>query len=213
MVGDDWDPRYAQPVDYWYLNEKLARSPPEIHAYSDAWADIRGALLYPDELDRVYLNHQGRQFEDVALHVGLEARANTRGVAAVDLDNDGDPDLVITNQFGATLVYENQVRAAPHWIGLSLAGNGQTTNRDAVGSRVTLVAERNGERFEQVREVRLANGFSAQGDRRLLFGLGAGSVCVTEVRVDWYGGSSQVVKGLEVDRYHAVHQATVEDLP
>lgn len=180
MVSDKWDKTQDACIDFWYLNEKLARSPPEIHTYADQWADIRGACIYPDEADRIYLN-QGGRFADAAEAAGITHRANTRGVAFVDLENRGRLDIVFTDQFGEPVLYKNQMAEKP-WVGIRLVGNGKICNRDAVGSRVTVTSAGK----MQVREMRLVNGFSAAGDTRMLFGIpGAGST--VDVDVEWCG--------------------------
>jgi hypothetical protein len=52
-----------------------------------------------------------------------------------------------------------------------------------------------------MREISLTSGFSAQSDRRLLFGLGdyKGPVAV---EIDWYGGNRQFITAPALDRYH-----------
>ncbi len=50
----------------------------------------------------------------------------------------------------------------------------------------------NGRRMRQMREVQIANGFSAQNDRRLLIGLGDYDGPV-EVEVHWYGAGDAEV--------------------
>jgi hypothetical protein len=51
-----------------------------------------------------------------------------------------------------------------------------------------------------MREMQIANGFSAQGDRRLLFGLGdyAGPV---KVEVRWYGAETVTYDDIALDKY------------
>jgi Na+-translocating ferredoxin:NAD+ oxidoreductase RnfD subunit len=180
MVSDKWDKTQNKCIDFWYLNEKLARSPPEIHTYADQWADIRGACIYPDEADRVYIN-QGNRFADAAEAAGVNHRANTRGVALVDLENRGSLDMIFTDQFGEPILYRNKTPPRP-WAGLRLLGNGRTCSSDAVGSRVLVTAAGK----TQVREMRLVNGFSAEGDTRMLFGLPEGAKEVL-VDVNWCG--------------------------
>jgi len=208
MVADDWDKQENKCLDYWYLNEKLARSPPAIHSYSDAWADIRGACIFGNETDRVYINNGKEGFSDVAMSVGLTDSANTRGVAPVDLDNDGDLDLVITDQFGAPKIYENQLPHDRRWLGLDLSGNGTTCNSDAVGTKVWIAYGPNQDPQQQYREVRLSNGFSAQGDKRIVFGLGQGNTMGnTDVSIQWCGrGPKQLIKGLILNEYHILQQ-------
>jgi hypothetical protein len=57
--------------------------------------------------------------------------------------------------------------------------------------------------MQQMREVQLANGFSAQGDRRLLFGLGEYSGPVA-FEIKWYGAETQMLSNLALDRYHSI---------
>ena len=66
---------------------------------------------------------------------------------------------------------------------------------------MTLSYEKDGKIVRQMREVQIANGFSAQGDRRLLFGLGdyAGPV---KVEVRWYGAETVTYDDLALDQYH-----------
>src|SRR5690606_4998353 len=42
MVDDTYDKKFEECPDYWYVNEKIARSPPSYHRYADKWGDIRG---------------------------------------------------------------------------------------------------------------------------------------------------------------------------
>jgi len=112
-------------------------------------------------------------------------------------------------------VYRNTLRSGsgasvagpgghPHYLGVRLIGNGVTTTRSAIGTRVEAITREGGREVRQVREIGLLSGFSAQSDPRLLFGLGHYAGPVTLV-IDWYGGERQTIE-LEADRYHAVRQ-------
>lgn len=199
MVDDAIDRRFEDCPDYWYVNEKIARSPPSIHRFANKWGDIRGFCIYGNELDRLYLNRKsggGRRFVDVAEQVGLTERANSRGTAAVDLDDDGRLDLVITHQFRPPTIYRNTGGKAA-FVGFELAGDGETCNRDAVGSTVRVAG--------QMREVQVVNGFSGQNDRRLHFGLGA-SPGPVEVDVTWCGQKTRRYGPFEPNRYYRIAQ-------
>jgi Na+-translocating ferredoxin:NAD+ oxidoreductase RnfD subunit len=200
MVDDTPDKRFETCKDYWYVNEKVARAPPSIHVMANMWGDIRGFCIYGNELDRLYLNRgpgRGHRFVDVAEQVGLTDRANSRGVAAVDLDGDGDRDLVITHQFRPPSLYENVQSGARAWIGFDLEADGARCNRGAVGSRVSL----RGAAGTQVREHQVATGFSAQDEPRVHFGLGAHLDPVT-VEVTWCGQLRERFGPLAPGRYH-----------
>ena len=214
MVDDRIDKRFDRCPSYWYVNEKLMRSGPEIHAYADMWGDLRGYCIFGREANRVYLS-QGNtsylQFVDVALQLGWTAETNSRGVALADLDNDGALDVLITHQFEPISIYRNTLNdrpagsGRPHWVGFQLRGDGRTCNRDAAGSRVTVEYEERGEHVRQMREITIANGLSAQNDRRALFGLGAHSGPL-RVSISWCGGPARVHGPVAIDRYHVVDQ-------
>lgn len=201
MVDDRLDRLYEDHKDYWYVNHKLMQAGPEIHTFADMWGDIRGRTIYPNEKRRVYLNQGGidhNQFVDVADQVGLTEGDNSRGVAMVDLDNDGDLDVVITNQHGPVTLLRNTLYGAggrtatqPNWLGLVLEGNGSDTARLPVGSRVAVHFTENGRPVTHTDEVRVVDGFMSQRDPRIHVGLGRHAGPVT-VDVTWYGSGRTV---------------------
>jgi Na+-translocating ferredoxin:NAD+ oxidoreductase RnfD subunit len=198
MLDNAYDPVQPGCPDYWYWNDKIALTHPDVHGMADRWADLRGRCIFPRERNRVYLN-RGARFVDVAERVGWGEPGNARGIALVDLDNDGALDAVVTHQFAPPSIYRSE--AAPRaWVGLALAGNGTTCNRDAVGTRVVLRGAP-----EQVREVHAANGFAAQGDRRVHFGLG-GRDGPVQIEIRWCGAAEAERLTLEAGHYHRVAQ-------
>jgi len=78
-------------------------------------------------------------FVAVTTEISIADPDNSRGVAFADFDNDGDRDLVITNQHGPVSIYRNTLRDQPredaNFIGLSLIGTGVTTHRSAIGTK------------------------------------------------------------------------------
>ena len=194
------DPTDEGCPDYWYWNSQIALTGPDVHGYADRWADLRGRCIFPYEHNRVYLN-QGKRFVDVAQQVGWTQPGNSRGIALADLDNDGDLDALVTHQFAPVSIYRND--AAPKsWLGLQLEGNGSRCNRDAIGTQVTLETSAG----SQLREVQESNGFSAQGDRRLLFGLGSDSASDVAVKIHWCGEATPQLVQLQPNQYHRIIQ-------
>jgi hypothetical protein len=216
MVDDSADKRFDKPRDYWYVAEKMMLSGPDVHSYADRWPDLRGYEIFGRQANRVYLSRGAEttmQFVDVAKEVGITELGNSRGVALADFDNRGVLDLAITHQFAPLSLYRNTLHeedrktgGVHHWMGLSLHGDGIRINRDAVGTQVILSYQQDGKAVRQMREVQIANGFSAQGDRRLLFGLGDYSGPVT-VEIHWYGAETVSYADLDIDHYHSISYA------
>lgn len=203
MVDNAYEPgalKNKSCEDYWYWNEKIALTGSEVHGYADRWADLRGLCIFPDELNRVYLN-QGNHFIDVARQVGWTQKGVSRAVALADFDNDGDLDVLVTRQFAPVSVYRND-GAPKAWLGVDLVGNGKTCNRDALGTKATLIVGQ--ERF--MREQVAANGFSSQSEHRLLWGLGNRSEHQIHLEVDWCGSGLVKSYVLDVGRYHRLAQ-------
>jgi hypothetical protein len=160
--------------------------------------------LHPDleesfrQTNQLLLNEGGR-FRDVSATAGggLQVRKSSRGLAAGDLDEDGDLDLVVTNVDDEPTVLENRQHTGRHWVALRVSA--PAGNRFAIGARVTVQA--GGAR--QVREVRSGGSYVSQGDLRAHFGLGDWSLPV-DVEVRMPGGSLWRFAGLPADRYHAL---------
>ena len=72
---------------------------------NDGWLDVFvGHELSPSQLFR---NRGDGTFEDVTAHAGVGATAFTKGAVFGDYDNDGYPDLYVSNMFGDNFLYHN----------------------------------------------------------------------------------------------------------
>ncbi len=211
MVDDAYDKKFEKCPDYWYINEKIARSSPDIHKYINNWGDIRGACIHGNEKNRLYMNRGMKkqpQFIDVADYIGMTQTGNWRGMAVADFDNDGHVDLIASSLYRNPLVFRNKPDAVyektHHWLGIELESQDTQCNRMAVGSKIKVqFADETGKISEQYFETTLVNGFSAQHDQRLHIGLGKFSK-LANVTINWCGKKSIDYSDLKIDRYNKV---------
>lgn len=211
MVDDAYDKKFDKCPDYWYINEKIARSSPEIHRYINNWGDVRGTCIHGKEKNRLYMNrgmNKRPQFIDVAEFIGMDQIGNWRGMAAADFDNDGHIDLIASSLYRNPLVFKNVPDANfnknHHWIGLQLNSLNPECNRMGIGSKIHIESkDSEGKMIKQYFETTLVNGFSAQHDPRAHFGLGT-SKSISKLTISWCGRFEKEYKDLKIDSYNMV---------
>jgi len=84
---------------------------------------------------------EGGRYQDVSAQAGaaLELSEVSRGAAFGDIDNDGDVDIVLTNNNGPVRLLLNEAGSARPTLGVKLrSGQG---NREAIGARVALLRQ------------------------------------------------------------------------
>ena len=178
----------------------------------DGWEDIfvvnghvidNIALFNPDythaQRKQVFMNRGDGTFIDKTSEIGgaLQEPKVGRGAAFGDIDNDGDIDVVISNNNGQASLLINEGPPKNNWIGLLLEG--RLYNRDAIGARVTVTS--GGE--SQIATVNPAASYLSSNDKRLLFGLGSQAV-VNEISIQWPGGGVDRIENIEGNRYYLI---------
>ena len=93
---------------------------------------MRGRSLSGYQRKRVWINDGFGNFTDVAQAVGATDTNDGRAVALADFRNTGVLDVVVANQRGPLLIYENRVAPGRHWIQFELEGT--KSNRSAIGA-------------------------------------------------------------------------------
>ena len=184
---------------YWYDFSVIAVGHSSIIGDAANWPAMKGRSLSGYQRKRVWINDGFGNFTDVAQAVGATDTNDGRAVALADLRNTGVLDVIVANQRGPLLIYENRVAADRHWIQFELEGT--RSNRSAIGARVEL--HWNG--HVQAQQVTAATGFSAQNQRWLHYGLGAART-VDRVVIKWPSGTEQTIASPAVDIRHHVKE-------
>ena len=118
------------------------------------------------ERDALFLNLESREFQDISGVSGIDSISDGRAAVLADFDNDGDLDIFLTAIQGeGHLLFKNNVGQANNFIRVVLEG--RESGRDAFGAVVRLKTAHG----VQTRVCSGGNGFLAQQDPRLLFGL------------------------------------------
>jgi hypothetical protein len=130
----------------------------------------------------LFRNLNGRRLQEIgsAAGPGFARTGVGRTLVAGDVDNDGDVDLLVTNNGRAPELLRNGTSGG-NAVVLRLVG--AAGNRDALGARVRVTA---GGRT-QVREVKSGSSYLGQNDLRVHVGLGS-AVAVDRVDIRWPGG-------------------------
>lgn len=173
----------------------------------DGRLDLVVALSdYPDQLGRLYAQQGDGSFRDVTQAWQLQHPCMS-GLAVADFDRDGDLDVLAGAstardcaqawQRNEVRLYENQAEGR-HWLELELHGDGNTTNRAAIGARVTI--EAGGQ--VQTREVQGGYGhYGMQND--LVVHVGLGACDGAKVTVRWPNATHDVtvLDAVQGDRF------------
>ena len=107
----------------------------------------------------------------------------SRGAAFGDIDNDGDVDILLSNNRGTLRLLRNETNSAASWIRLKLQGT--TCNRDAVGTRV-IIELADGRLLH--RRVHRDGSYASSSDVRVHVGLARYTENSAAVTVHWSDG-------------------------
>jgi enediyne biosynthesis protein E4 len=187
---------------------------------NDGWLDLliaNGAVQLLPELMRkgnpfplgqpnqLFRNDGKARFVEVSDQAGesFQLLEVSRGAAFGDIDNDGDTDVLVTNNNGPVRLLLNQVGNRNHWLGLRLIG--KDVARDMLGAQVE-VSVTKGKTFW--RRARTDGSYLVANDPRVLIGLGDATQ-VEAVRVHWPDGALEEWKGPRIDQYSTLKEGSL----
>jgi len=148
-----------------------------------------------------YRNDGTGRFEDVTATIGApRADQSSRGLAVLDANTDGRPDLVFANvDDDSPLLLTNRTAAEHNWLKVTLRG--VRSNRDGVGARVTV---RRTDSLRMMREVRAGESYQSTSTKSLFFGLGDAKTAQMTVR--WPSGQTDTLRTVPSNRSVVVRE-------
>ncbi|MEM8486377.1 MAG: CRTAC1 family protein [Bacteroidota bacterium] len=141
----------------------------------------------------LFLNDGTGVFSDVADRLTNFPALVGRGIAYGDLDNDGDLDVLITENGGPAFLWRNDLSQAANYLRIKLAGT--SSNRDALGSLVELYAGGT----KQIRYTRTGSSYLSQSETIATFGLNITTV-VDSLRITWPSGKQQLQTNVQANQ-------------
>jgi hypothetical protein len=161
------------------------------HVYPNV-EDVDASTSYRQQ-NQVFLNDGRGNFVEAAEEPAGNPKSN-RGAAFGDLDDDGDPDVVINAMDDAPTLLRNDLAKGARFVGLVLIG--RASNRDGAGARVRVLSPGG----EQTKEAHASGSVLSSNDPRLLFGLGS-AAAADEIHVRWPSGARTLLRAAPADRY------------
>jgi hypothetical protein len=164
---------------------------------------------HPYQQRNSLLRLEAGAYRDVSLEAGpaLALEEVSRAAAFGDLDNDGDLDVLVTNNNGPVRLLRNDLPRRHHWLGLRLQGT--TAVRDAQGAAVRVIRPGGA---VTLRRAHTDGSYLSASDPRVFVGLGVDGR-VAGVEVEWRRGEREVFEGVPVDRMVTLRQGQGRRLP
>lgn len=143
----------------------------------------------------IYKNNGNATFTHINKAWGIDEGSYTNGAVYVDLDNDGDLDIVTNNINKPAFIYENksEIVTGNHFLKVRLKGAGK--NRFGLGAKVYVHYEGD----QQLLDQQPARGYQSSVSPILHFGLGKTQL-LDSVKVIWQSGNFEVIYGVSVNQ-------------
>ncbi|MCG8426121.1 MAG: CRTAC1 family protein, partial [Chromatiales bacterium] len=172
--------------------------------YKDPTGSARDVVLPQSNKENnvFFINNNGK-LHNVSERSGANLLGNTRAVAYLDYDADGDLDMLLNNYHGDAVLYRNNAeQLGNNWIKVKLIGDFEKgSNRDAVGARI-IATTVNGQRIW--REIRRGESYLTVHPKEQHIGLG--KTASVNLTVEWPNGERNEYRDLAAGYRYVIDQ-------
>lgn len=174
-----------------------------------------GQSFSGNERNKLFLNQQAKQFQDLSAISGLDSIADSRVLTLWDFDRDGWQDMAVANANAPLLnIYRNEIgygREAANpgggIVAIRFVGGSRSPQahkrlgcRDGYGTKVLVAA---GE-LKLIREHRCGEGMAGQNSSTMLVGIGRNDSA--EITVRWLSGVKQQIRNVAAGTLLTVYE-------
>lgn len=157
----------------------------------------------------VFKNNRDLTFKKVNKTWGLAYKGFSNGAIYVDLDNDGDLEIITNNIDDYVSIFENTSSKTNNYITFSFEG--KKDNTFGLGAKIVLSLNT----YEQSQELTLSRGFQSSVAPKLHFGLGDAKT-INKTTITWPDGKIQTLKNLTANqhiqlKYEEAHNEQIQN--
>jgi hypothetical protein len=166
-----------------------------VNGHPDDFIEMRTKRVkYKEPL--LMFENAGRTFKNVSAQSGavFSREFSGRGMATGDFDNDGDLDVLISNNGEAPVLLRNEGGNKNNWLGLQLVA----TRSNPAGVGATITWQAGGVKRSRLRTA--GGSYLASHDPRELLGLGSARK-IESVEIRWPSGKVDKLGNLPINSY------------
>ncbi|MCP4147406.1 MAG: RNA-binding protein [bacterium] len=173
--------------------------------YTELLKGKKGEITIPvyEKESNVFFVNQGGKLENQSKISGTDYLGNSRSTVYMDIENDGDLDIILNNYHGPARVYRNNTqRLKNNWLKLKLVGDpGKKSNRDAIGS---VIVAYNNQKQIAWREIHAGHGYLSMDSK--IQHIGLGKKLIAHLKITWPNGEITTHKGVKANALHTIRQ-------